>query len=289
MRDAAIAIVAALVAAIAATLLLRQGPPAPATAPEPPQTARVSINSEPSGASVVVDGEDRGRTPVALSLVPGTHVVRLQQGSATREITVSAPAGSETSHYLELAAPVSPAGAPAVTRQSAATAVARPARPDAALTNVVAAGSRPQATSGTVTNGTINIATPFEVDVLEDGTPLPRDSSGNVTVPPGVHTLEFVNARLGVRQRRSVEVDGGRSVTVALDVPNGILHVNAVPWADVAVDGRPLGQTPLGNVSLPVGTHELVFTNPDLGTARRSVTVTADAPVRVSVDLRTQP
>ena len=61
---------------------------------------------------------------------------------------------------------------------------------------------------------------------------------------------------------------------------NGVAHFNAIPWANVSVDGRPQGQTPLGNVTLPVGSHEVTFAHPDFGSVRRTIVVTADRPTR---------
>ena len=36
------------------------------------------------------------------------------------------------------------------------------------------------------------------------------------------------------------------------------VHVNATPWAHIEIDGKPIGTTPLGNVPLTVGEHEVV-------------------------------
>jgi serine/threonine-protein kinase len=75
-------------------------------------------------------------------------------------------------------------------------------------------------------------------------------------------------------------------LSIALKPPQGTLSINALPWAEVWVDGKPAGETPIGNLSLPIGNHELVFRHPELGEQRRTVTVGALAPVRVGVDLR---
>ena len=64
------------------------------------------------------------------------------------------------------------------------------------------------------------------------------------------------NARARVRERerrfpRSAHrVDSGRAATssVKLDPPTGTLHINAVPWAEVWIDGERIGDTPIGNL-----------------------------------------
>ena len=48
----------------------------------------------------------------------------------------------------------------------------------------------------------------------------------------------------------------------------------------------PLPIAPLGNVSLPIGVHEIVFSYPQLGERRQSVTVTRSGVNRVSVDFQ---
>jgi serine/threonine-protein kinase len=71
-----------------------------------------------------------------------------------------------------------------------------------------------------------------------------------------------------------------------IDVPKGSVALNAAPWADVWVDGERLGETPIGNVSLPIGNHDVVFRHPELGEQRHTVTVTLNGPARLSVDMR---
>ncbi len=43
------------------------------------------------------------------------------------------------------------------------------------------------------------------------------------------------------------------------------LRINAIPWANVELDGRSLGATPLTHVELAPGSHTIVLTNPVLG------------------------
>ena len=64
--------------------------------------------------------------------------------------------------------------------------------------------------------------------------------------------------------------------------PDGRLNANAQPWAQVLVDGRPIGDTPLANVAVPVGDHEVTFRHPQLGERRQRITVQAGTLTRVS-------
>ena len=73
-----------------------------------------------------------------------------------------------------------------------------------------------------------------------------------------------------------------RSVT--LD-PRGTVNLNASPWAEVWIDGRKVGDTPIANLQLPLGIREVIFRHPQFGERRVTVTVKGDAPAAVSVDM----
>ena len=60
----------------------------------------------------------------------------------------------------------------------------------------------------------------------------------------------------------------------------GILFVNTVPWAEVAVDGRTAGDTPR-EMRLAAGNHRLRLSHPTLGSVDRTVVVRAGERVRV--------
>lgn len=81
-----------------------------------------------------------------------------------------------------------------------------------------------------------------------------------------------------------------RAPRAAAAVPSqpqyGLLYLNALPWADVAIDGHPAGQTPLGRIQLTAGSHEVRFTHPQLGERVREVVVEPNAATRLGVDLR---
>jgi hypothetical protein len=110
--------------------------------------------------------------------------------------------------------------------------------------------------------------------------------SDRIMVAVGRHDLEMVNEALGYRATKTVDVGAGQVATVRPDWPKGTLALNALPWAEVSIDGERAGETPIGSVSVPIGTHEIVFRHPDLGERRTTTTVTTGAPTRVSMDMR---
>ncbi len=70
-------------------------------------------------------------------------------------------------------------------------------------------------------------------------------------------------------------------------VPTGALAIDATPWALVSIDGKPVGETPIGRYTVPAGTVIIDFVNPESGTrARRTVVVKAGATVNVNETLK---
>jgi len=110
-------------------------------------------------------------------------------------------------------------------------------------------------------------------------------TGARLTLTPGPHNLEVVSETLSFRSATSVEVVAGRTTRVPVVLPQGTAHLNATPWAEVWVDGKKVGDTPLGNLGMTIGPHEIVFKHPELGEQAHAATVTASAPLRLSVDL----
>jgi len=150
----------------------------------------------------------------------------------------------------------------------------------------VIASSQPAAATGTFVDGAparggVRIDSPIVLQVVE-GTRTIGTSGGPIYLPAGSHDLAFVNSSLGVRTTATVRVTPGRVVPVAVATPEGKLSANAEPWARVLLDGRPIGDTPLANVAVLVGDHEVIFRNPQLGERRQRITVQAGTLTRVS-------
>jgi hypothetical protein len=135
-------------------------------------------------------------------------------------------------------------------------------------------------------SGWLAISAPISAQIMQGGTLVGTTETPRIMLSAGSHEIELQNASLGYSAKRKVQITAGKTTTLNLDVPRGTLHVNALPWAEVWIDGQRAGETPLGNVSLPIGNHELVFRHPELGEQKKTVVVSAGAPVRVGVDLR---
>ncbi|PYQ24260.1 MAG: hypothetical protein DMF81_06000 [Acidobacteria bacterium] len=66
--------------------------------------------------------------------------------------------------------------------------------------------------------------------------------------------------------------------------PDGALAVQATPWAEVSIDNRPFGPTPL-RLALRPGPHDVVLTHPDFKPWRRKVTILPGRTFALGVNL----
>jgi hypothetical protein len=91
---------------------------------------------------------------------------------------------------------------------------------------------------------------------------------------------------VGFSQSQVVNVTPGRVTPIRPEWPSASMSFNASPWAEVWVDGQQIGETPLANILVPVGNHDVLFRHPELGEKRVRAVVTLSAPAKVSVDMR---
>jgi serine/threonine-protein kinase len=68
----------------------------------------------------------------------------------------------------------------------------------------------------------------------------------------------------------------------------GWLRVLPKQWADVTVDGRVVGQTPLAPIALAPGSHSVVLTHPDYPRVIRKVEIRAGETTTIRLDLATE-
>jgi hypothetical protein len=135
------------------------------------------------------------------------------------------------------------------------------------------------------TAGWLTVDAPIELEVYEGGQLIGTTRSDRIMLAAGSHDLDLTNTNLEFTGRRSVKIVSGKTATVSVTLPSGKLSVNAVPWAEVSIDGRPAGTTPLANLSVTVGSHEVLWRHPQLGERRQTVTIKANSPTRLGMDL----
>jgi hypothetical protein len=311
-----IAAAAVLVLVVTAGALFGKRLLVPSAAAEAPGTLVVSTT--PAGVAVIVDGHARGVTPLTLELAPGSHELKLApEGAEARIIPFTVTPGSTVAQTIELpkATPstgqltirTDPPGA-RVTIDGAANGTTpvtidglTPGTHSVALANdvssvtqevTVEAGTTASlvvpmsAPQGVPVSGWISVSAPSEVQVYEDSRLLGTSESDRIMVSAGKHEFMLVNDALAYRTTRSVVVSPGKVSAIRLEFPKGSMALNAQPWAEVWVDGERIGETPIGNIAVAVGTHEVIFRHPQFGEQVVRATVTATAPARVSVDMR---
>jgi hypothetical protein len=215
--------------------------------PATPSTGSLLVQSDPAGAHVTIDGADHGVAPVSVAdLGPGEH-----------EVILTGSAGVPVKQKVVIQAGVT--------------------------SSVLAPVST--ATPGPV-SGWLAVKAPVSIDIREGGRLIGTSDSDKVMLAAGKHEIQLVNETLGYASKRVVQVPPGRVLSLPIEMPQGVINLNATPWAEVWIDGRRIGETPIGNLPIAIGPHEVVFRNPQLGEKHQAVSVTLSAPVRLSVDMK---
>jgi hypothetical protein len=134
--------------------------------------------------------------------------------------------------------------------------------------------------------GWVSIELPIQVEVYENGRFVGSSDRNQFLLSAGQHELELVNESLKYRSSQSVGIQPGHMTFISVDLPMGYLSLNAQPWSEVLIDGKPVGETPIGNLEFPIGPHRVVFRHPVHGEQTRTVVLAAGVTMRLSVDLR---
>jgi hypothetical protein len=236
----------------------------PATPPPPreePAAADLLVKSDPLGLAVFVDGQERGVSPLALTLPSGrTYRLELRRGDTIvgRAEVDLAPGDTEE---IEIAA--------AAPEEARLRVVSVPSG-----ATVLVAGEPAGVTP-------LDVATApgeYVVEVRAEGY---RTQEGNAVLsePGDTATLSFVLVRAP-----------GSSSNTNPDRPaerggNGTLTVATTPYSEVYLGGRHLGTTPFRGVSLPAGAHTLRLESPGRPSRRHRVVIEANEETRVRLSL----
>jgi hypothetical protein len=137
-------------------------------------------------------------------------------------------------------------------------------------------------------SGWVAVFAPITLDISENGRGIGTTEQGRLMLAPGRHQLTFTSREFGYTSVQLVDIEPGeeRSITVQ---PVGEMNLNAIPWAEVWIDGEKAGETPMANHKVPLGTHEILFKNAQFGERRMTSTVTASATANASVDFTKPP
>jgi hypothetical protein len=282
--------------------------------------ASLSVDTQPAGAELLIDGQPRGMTPATFSISPGSHTLAVRSAGEERRVQLALAAGAQVAQHFDFTSNV-PAVAPgrvSIVTDPPGLRVALDGQPrgvspltidDLTATEHVVTVASPTGVARrtiSVTNGVtkevvfslaslsgptapvagwVTVASPFPVDLIEHDEVVGASGTAKIMLAAGKHDVVVRNEAVGYEAQRTVDVVPGRVAVLQVTPPDGRLNVNARPWADVLIDGVAAGQTPLANVALAVGPHQITFRHPELGERTERVVITAKGVTRVAVDL----
>jgi serine/threonine-protein kinase len=146
--------------------------------------------------------------------------------------------------------------------------------------------SPPPATAAAPAMARIELVTdPEGLNVLIDGAP--RGTSPlTLDLEPGDVTFELLSPSLGVEYAKTLSVAPGERGRREIAVPTGRIALRIYPWANVWINGRKVGLTPMSPVQVYAGRHNVKLENGALGkTILERVVVRPGGRATVSVDL----
>jgi hypothetical protein len=288
-----------------------------ATAPTP--SGSLKIETDPPGAEVRIDGNLRGTTPLSLNLPTGQYNVTVHQGTSVKQLPVAVTTGAVTVHHITWTdAPAIAAGSGSLSvttdqpggqvsidghDHGAAPLTVRNLTPGEHRVVVRGGGNtftrtvriEPGVTASLVLSaggvapwGWVTVATPIAVQLFEGQRLIGTSDIERIMLPGGEHQLEVVADQIGYRATQKVRVIAGQATKLALELPSAAVSINAVPWAEVSIDGNRVGETPLGNLSIAPGPHEVVFRHPQFGERRMTTLVSLKETNRISMDMRSR-
>jgi eukaryotic-like serine/threonine-protein kinase len=253
-------------------------------------TGGFSIETSPSGAAVLLDGQQlSGVTPLRVgNLLPRNYDVRVRlpgfkehqaQVAVRSSVDQSLPRIALSPERVRVRINSEPAGGEAVVTRGSERRVLGRTPIDVTLENDGAAW-----TVEVNKSGYESYAQPINLEAgaaeLSVRAVLSR-RAGEEGAAPTLAASEPVRSRssepaasngaapsastpsAATPSRDSAESTGGQ----------GTLRINSRPWSQVTIDGRPIGNTPQMNVALPAGNHRVTLVNPEFN-LKKNLTIT---------------
>jgi len=132
-------------------------------------------------------------------------------------------------------------------------------------------------------SGWVAIYSPFELVITEGGRTLSLDERNQIMLPPGRHVLRLTNRALEFEQQHQVELKPGETFRLSVTPQPSMMTVTANEPAQVWLDGARIGDTPVNEAPVALGTHEIVVRRAAGGERRFNVKVTTK-PLTLNVE-----
>jgi PEGA domain len=263
------------------------------------------LQSIPDGSEVFVSGKKIGLTPISTRLPAGKHEIEFHYAGVSRTETLDISAGKHSEIVVDWKRP--PAGRLTVTSdpEGAAITIDGTKRGFTPLTiedvppgqhiitlkhttglvqrTVKVKANETATLDVTIYSGWLALFAPIEIQVSENGKALRLNEQNQVMLSPGRHDIELRNNGLGYRDSQVIEIRPGEVTAVNVTLPKTPVTITATPSSDVWLDGVKIGETPLADFPVAVGTREIVVKNSAHGERRLMTTVTVK-PTTVDVD-----
>jgi hypothetical protein len=123
-------------------------------------------------------------------------------------------------------------------------------------------------------------------EVMVDGKKMGETPLGKIRLPAGDHTLTLTNNNFAgvISDRIIISRNATLTRRYSFNV-FGYLQIVVTPWAEVYIDGRHIGQTPMGKVKLPVGKHTVILRHPRSGEKRREIEIKSEETVLLKLEM----
>jgi hypothetical protein len=273
------------------------------------KTGVAVLESVPDGSQVTVDGNDAGKTPIAATLPVGSHTIEFRYRKQVRTVRVSVDPDGRVVQRVDWSK--KPTGRLVISSgsTSARVLVDGAMRGMTPLTlddlavgphvvrfesvkgsvqrSVTIADGQTAQVEETIFPGWLLLDAPIELTITEGTRAIRLDDRSQAMLPPGPHELRLENRALGYQEVRQVEVRPGETARVSIAPRRSTVNVTATAPAEVWFDGVAVGRTPLVDLPVEIGTHDVRLKSA-AGERRLTALVTVK-PLDLNVDFSERP
>ncbi len=109
--------------------------------------------------------------------------------------------------------------------------------------------------------GKLNIMTLKNLSIYIDGK---KEGEGSIStfLAPGTHRIKLVSKPKMINYKTSIKIESNKELTKTIMLKKGKLSLSVKPWANIYVNGKKIGQTPIPPKVLYEGTYNIVLKNP---------------------------